>query len=462
MGERARELTLLVLGDIGCFFMALWLTLVVRYLSWPTETVWELHLGPFILLTVLWVGVFYLSGLYDKHTTFLKSVLFNRIINAQLVNVVLALVAFFSLPLGIEPKTNLIIYFVISSGLLAAWRLRTFPRMTPRTRKRAVLLASGKEAVELVDEVNNNDRYNYTYVRLIDAEAAQTDNFKEKLLQLLKKERIDIVVVNPHDEYVQPVLPILFEQSFLSFKLTFLDFYDMYESTFDKVPLSAVNAQWFITHVSQSQNVAYDYAKRTMDVVCSFCLAIVCGLFLPFVYIAIKIEGKQPGVFMTQDRIGQNNTSVNVLKLQTMTTNDRSSGTWTKEDEQKGNEITRVGAVLRKLSLDEVPQVWNIIKGDMSLIGPRNDIRGLGERLAQEIPFYYVRNLVKPGVTGWAQTHQQYMGDNISPQSLDESKERLAYDLYYVKHRSFLLDIEIALRTFKVLVSRFGLRITRK
>ena len=95
----------------------------------------------------------------------------------------------------------------------------------------------------------------------------------------------------------------------------------------------------------------------------------------------------------------------------------------------------------------------------MSLIGPRNDIKGLGERLASEIPYYNVRNFVKPGVTGWAQTHQQYMGDNISPQSLEESKERLSYDLYYVKNRSLLLDVSIALRTLKTVLSRFGVRI---
>lgn len=95
----------------------------------------------------------------------------------------------------------------------------------------------------------------------------------------------------------------------------------------------------------------------------------------------------------------------------------------------------------------------------MSLIGPRNDIKGLGDRLAAEIPYYNVRNFVKPGVTGWAQTHQHYMGDNIQPQSLDESKERLSYDLFYVKNRSFLLDMEIALRTIKTLLSRFGVTI---
>jgi len=143
-----------------------------------------------------------------------------------------------------------------------------------------------------------------------------------------------------------------------------------------------------------------------------------------------------------------------------MTSNDAGSGTWLQEDIQKENVITKVGAILRKTSIDELPQCINILKGEMSLIGPRNDIVGLGNRLAEEIPYYNIRNFVKPGVTGWAQTHQQYMKDNISPQSIEESRDRLSYDLYYVKNRSMMLDIEIALRTLKTLLSRFGIVIT--
>jgi UDP-GalNAc:undecaprenyl-phosphate GalNAc-1-phosphate transferase len=99
------------------------------------------------------------------------------------------------------------------------------------------------------------------------------------------------------------------------------------------------------------------------------------------------------------------------------------------------------------------------LKGDMSLIGPRNDIVGLGNRLADEIPYYKIRNFVKPGVTGWAQTNQHYMANNISPQSIEESRVRLAYDLYYVKNRSIGLDVAIALKTVKTVLSRFGITI---
>ena len=137
-----------------------------------------------------------------------------------------------------------------------------------------------------------------------------------------------------------------------------------------------------------------------------------------------------------------------------MTENNSDSATWMKEDKDQGNRVTRVGAVLRKLSLDEFPQCLNILRGEMSLIGPRSDIEDLAHRLAEEIPYYNIRNFIKSGLTGWAQTNQHYAPGNISPQSIAESRVRLAYDLYYVKNRSLWLDFSISLRTVKTLSVR--------
>lgn len=460
MGERSRELIILIVGDILCFTVSLYLTLLVRYLELPSAELLNQHIGPFLSLTGVWLFIFYIAGLYDKHTVFLKKLLFSRILNTQVVNILIAALLFLIIPFGIAPKTNLVIYLVVSIVLITIWRLTLFNYLSPKQRHKAILIADGEEAVELVDEVNNNERYNYSFVRLIDhGSAEKIDDFEAKLLGLIEREHISIIVANPRTEYVEKIMPRLFERSFLEFKFTFLDFYKVYEDTFDRVPLSSLRYDWFINHVSYSKSMAYDVGKRTIDVVGSLILGSIFLIILPFLYLAVKLEGKQAGIFMTQKRIGQFNQPVYVLKLQTMTQNDAASSTWTTEDAKKGNQITKVGAVIRKLSLDEVPQVWNILRGEMSLIGPRNDIEGLGHRLALEIPYYTIRNFVKPGVSGWAQTHQYYMGNNISPQSIEESRTRLAYDLYYVKNRSMLLDIEIALRTIKTLLSRFGIHI---
>jgi len=459
MGERTRELMILIGGDIFFFVAALWLTLLVRYFSFPNLELFADHLGPFLTISTVWLFIFYIAGLYDKHTVFLKSLLFARILNTQIINILIASLLFFIIPFGIAPKTNLVIYLFFSIVLFTWWRMYLFRFVSPKTLHKAILIADGPEAIELVDEINNNDRYNYSFHRLIDEETARsTPDFENKLMSLIEKEGIDMIVANPNGEYISTVLPKLFDLSFLKFKLTFLDFYKVYEDTFDKVPLSALRYEWFITHVSQSKSLVYDFSKRVIDIFGSIILGFLLILFLPFIYLAMRMEGNGP-LFISQERIGKSNLPITIYKLRTMTENRSASATWTNEDAKEGNQITKVGAFLRKLSIDEIPQVWSILKGEMSLIGPRNDIKGLGERLAAEIPYYNIRNFVKPGVTGWAQTHQHYMGNNISPQSLLESKERLSYDLFYVKNRSLLLDVEVALRTLKTVLSRFGVTI---
>ncbi len=459
MGERARELAILITGDSIAFISALWLTLFVRYLSWPDSATLAAHLGPFLLLSSIWLLAFYIGGLYDKHTAILKTFLFSRILNIQVVNILIAFVIFLIVPFAIAPKTNLVIYLFISVALITYWRMYLFPRFAPVAHKRAILLADGPDAIELVDEINNNDRYTYSFVRIIDSSAAEKiEDFKDKLLSLIEKERIDIIVADPHSPYLEQVMPALFDKAFIDFDFTFLDFFKVYEDTFDRVPLSALRYDWFLTHVSQSKSLVYDTMKRAIDIVTCLILGFFFLLFLPFIYLAMRIEGKGP-LFITQERIGQYNKLVKVYKLRTMTKNFSGSATWTNEDAKQDNVVTKVGAVLRKLSIDEVPQILTILKGEMSLIGPRNDTVGLGERLATEIPYYKIRYFVKPGVTGWAQTNQRYIPGNISPQSIEESRIRFSYDLYYVKNRSFWLDLAIFLRTIKTVLSRFGVTI---
>ncbi len=461
MDERTRELLALIVGDVVVFIGALYITLVVRYAELPSWQLIELHLGPFLLLAAIWLFVFYVAGLYDKHTSFLKSLVVSRIINAQFLNILIAAVLFLLFPFGITPKTNLVIYLLVSVLLITIWRLYVFPRVQPRERQRAILLADGDDAIELVDEVNNNDRYTYRFVRIIDRQTAKsTPDFRAKLDSLLARERVDIIVADAHNPYIEEVVSQLFKMSFLDFRFTFLDFHRVYENTFDRVSLSALRYDWFLAHVSQSKHLFYDFLKRVIDIIGSVLLGMVFLILLPFIAFAIYLEDRG-AIFITQERLGQYKRLIKVYKLRTMSENRSASSTWTAEDAKEGNKITKVGAVLRKTSLDEVPQVWNILKGEMSLIGPRNDTAGLAERLADDIPYYDIRYYVRPGVTGWAQTNQQYQDGNISPQSLEETKLRFSYDLYYVKNKSLLLDIAIALKTIKTLLSRFSVRLYR-
>jgi lipopolysaccharide/colanic/teichoic acid biosynthesis glycosyltransferase len=162
--------------------------------------------------------------------------------------------------------------------------------------------------------------------------------------------------------------------------------------------------------------------------------------------LAIKLEDGGP-VFIIQDRIGYGNKIIKVIKFRSM--KESAGGRGVSKDD---NRITKVGSFIRKTRIDELPQLYNVIKGDLSLVGPRPDIINLGQKLSSDIPYYTMRNLIKPGLSGWAQIHQ-----DLPPQSLAETKLRLAYDFYYLKNRSFFLDIQIALKTIKTLLSRAGL-----
>jgi lipopolysaccharide/colanic/teichoic acid biosynthesis glycosyltransferase len=450
MGERTRELTFLIIGDIFFFLVALWLTLFVRYLELPSYELFINHLGPFLILSTVWLFVFYIAGLYDKQTVFLKSHLFSRILNTQLVNGIIAAILFFIIPFGIAPKLNLVIYLVLSVVLLTWWRINLYRQVEPKTKHRAILLADGKDAIELVDETNNNKRYSYSFVRIIDeATATKTENFEEKLLRLIEKERIEIVVANSNCSYVTAALPKIFDLSYLRFQTTFLDFHKVYEDTFDRVPVDSIQYDWFLLNISQSKRAVYDALKRLVDIICSLALLVPAAVFFPFVALAMKIEDRHGSLFYTTTRIGQFNELITIFKFRTK------NGSDTGAEALKSTLVdTRVGGFLRKTRIDELPQLVNVLRGDLSFIGPRPEMPALVSEYSKSVPYYNARHFMKPGLSGWAQINNF----DVPRGGVDvpRTKVKVSYDLYYLERRSLFLDLQIALKTIATLVMRTG------
>ncbi len=440
--------TLLFLGDIVIFFASLWLALLIRYGAVPSGDLLGDHLFWFSLLFVIWLLVFYMAGLYGKRVLLFKTSLFGIILQAQIANIVFAALFFFFLPsVGIAPKTNLVLYLVISLALILLWRLWLFPRVTrPVSRERAALIGSGPEAKELAAEVNGNARYHLEFVVLASPHELEADF--EGFKQRLKDEQVSLLVVDAERDAMRPLLPRLYELAFVRPGYPFLDFHQVYEEVFDRVPLSLLEYEWFLKNLSGSGESFYLAAKRAIDITGGLMMGLITVLFTPVVALFMRLEGPGP-IFITQERIGRYGERVRAYKFRSMRYSD--SGKWKGEGE---NTVTRVGALLRLTSFDEFPQFINVLKGDVSLIGPRNDIRALGERLGEAIPYYNMRYIVQPGITGWAQINQKYEPGNISPQSIEETKVRLAYDFYYIKNRSLALDIVIALKTVKRMLFR--------
>jgi lipopolysaccharide/colanic/teichoic acid biosynthesis glycosyltransferase len=212
--------------------------------------------------------------------------------------------------------------------------------------------------------------------------------------------------------------------------------------------LSLIKYSWFLENISLAPKITYDILKRLMDIVIAVPAGLISLIVYPFVYIAIKLEDGGP-VFFSQERIGKNGSIMRIYKFRSMYSNDQVDVL-----RDSKNRITRIGDTLRKTRIDELPQLWNVIKGDVSLIGPRPELPTLVKLYEKEIPYYGIRHLIKPGLSGWAQIYHDnhpHHGAEVA-----ETKEKLSYDLYYIKNRSFILDIQIVLKTVKKLFSIAG------
>lgn len=408
----------------------------------PSWKFFELHLIPFSLLFVVWVLIFFISGLYGKHTMVLKKKLPVIILNSQVANMLIAALFFFLVPyFGIAPKTTLFIYLLISFPMVLWWRLSGQDYITRRHPEAAILVGSGREMEELRDEVNQNSKYGIRFESYLDLERLPVADFKDEIINLVYSQNISVIVIDLKNEKVEPILPSLYNLLFAEIK--FIDFHKVYEDIFDRIPLSILRHNWFLENISLSPKVFYDIFKRLMDIVIAFALFIISLAIFPFVYLAIKLDDKGE-IFFSQERIGEHNKIIKIWKFRSMR-------------KRAGDEdsITRVGKFLRKSRIDELPQLFNVLKGDLSLIGPRPEIPELARAYESEITYYNIRHLIKPGLSGWAQIEHSEAPKFKA--EINETRTKLSYDLYYIKNRSLFLDFNIALRTIKTILSRSGI-----
>lgn len=444
-----KEAWLLFCGDVFFLLLTLWVTLFVRYWEVPSLSLYQDHVAPFSILFVLWVGVFFIAGLYEKHTLILRSKLPAIVFNAQLVNSAIAVIFFYLVPFfGIAPKTNLVIYLALSFVCLLLWRLYSDTLMSVSYKQKAVLIGTGEEMDELKAEVNSNNLYNLHFISSVDLDTIDQLDFQEEVVKRVYSEGVQVVAIDLRNSKVEPILPSLYNLIFS--KVRFIDMYKVYEDIFNRVPLSLVRYNWFLEHISTAPRRTYDTLKRVMDILISLPLFIVSLVVLyPCVYLAVKLDDGGP-LFITQERVGKNNQTIRILKFRTMLTNDQGQ-----RDGVKNNRLTRIGNFLRTMRIDEFPQLWNVLRGDISLIGPRPELPVLAAEYEQQIKYYNVRHLIKPGLSGWAQLYQKTPPKVVS--DVNKTKIKLSYDLYYLKNRSFVLDLKIALKTLKTLLSRSGM-----
>ncbi len=439
----------LLLGDIGAFIIALFVALVLRHGEWPSQALFLDHLIPFSALVVLWIGVFFIGGLYDTHVGLIRRDTPMLILKAQLINMLLSALFFFLLPIGITPKTTLALYLISSTALIVGWRLFVFPNVSVGMGMRAVIVGSGDEAKELERILNSNPQLGCVCVETIDTRLyPNAHSVGEKLTTLVNTGQIDSIIADMSDDYAKRLAPLYYDLTFLRANGQFIPLHELYEQLLHRVPLSLIGKTWFLENVNvDASHNGYTLIKRAIDVFGATILLIPCSILFPCIALAIRLEGGGAALYKS-DRIGQYNRVMRIYKFRTMTGMD--SGTTLNTT----HVVTPLGRFLRKTRLDELPQLWNILWGDISFAGPRPETPARARVYAECIPYYNMRHLIKPGLTGWAQINNYDVprGDVDIHRTID----KLSYDLFYLRRHSLFLDFEIILKTIKTLLLRSG------
>lgn len=445
---------LLVLGDVFVFQVALLLMLLLRYGSISEEQL-RLHDLPFAIVSVLWIVTFYIAGLYDLHQLKNGVKFFRLYLEGMLANLAIAFAFFYLLPFfGIAPRTNLFLYGAIALLLGYGWRL-LYNRLLLGTifRSRLLFIGSSTDARK-VKELLDRSGFGLELVSVIETSAGERSIHEQiswhtsvdRLDTILREERINTILLGHRPDDIPGLRDALYRTLFLPVSL--IDRTTLEESATGRVPLEYVSQTWFLEHLREHEKTWYEGMKRLLDILLVIPIGVLTIVLFPFIALAIKLSSRGPALY-SQTRIGKMGVPFTIWKFRTMKQDAEAQGKpqWASKNDPR---ITGVGSFLRASRLDELPQIWNVLRGDMSLIGPRPERPTFVEELTRQMPYYALRHLTRPGLTGWAQVKFPYAGN------VEDNLKKLQYDLYYIKHRSLLLDLAILLKTIGIVLRRQG------
>ncbi|MFH1423675.1 MAG: sugar transferase [Candidatus Nealsonbacteria bacterium] len=425
---------LLFMGDINILYLSLFGTV---FFGFGGKFSWEImsgHLLPFSILYFFWLIIFYIFGLYDLGAIRIRVVLYPKILGAILCGLGLGMVFFYLVPLfGITPKTNLLLNVLIFGVLFLIWRKLFSVVFSFRFFNNVAILSKDPQKIEtLAKEIALRPYLGY--------KLTATFNDSKDLLAKIQEKKINALIVAEDFETDFDLLENLYQC--LEARIIFLDWSQAYELFCEKIPTAFLQKKWFLENLKEGERKFYDKIKRGQDLILAAILLIVTSPLWPLIVLLIKLGDKGPVIYR-QERIGKDRKPFLLLKFRSMNVEaeSKTGPVWAKKEDHR---VTKAGKLLRETHLDELPQMINVLKGDISLVGPRPERPEFVEKLEKEIPYYHVRHLIKPGFTGWAQLKFRY------GRSVMDSKEKFQYDLYYLKNRSPLLDLGILLKTFQL------------
>ena len=447
--------TLLVLGD---FLMAMIAIMVALYIWALAETFHDFSIEFLIerppawyyLLPFFWVVL--LVELYDIHRAGNWGDTVRGVAMATLIGLGLYLLLFFYFtdpPNSLLPRRGVAGFFIAAPVLTLIWRFLYIRIFTaPAFMRRVLVVGGGKAGETLLQVIADLWPPPFFLVGIIDddpqkigtqIEGHEVIGDSSGLLQIVEQKGVSDIIVAISGEMLGSTFQKLLDTQEKGIEISRMP--SVYEELLGRVPIRLLEADWILrSFVDQSRaSEFYELGKRLFDIIGGFIGVVLLLLMLPFIGIGILLDSGRP-VFYTQTRAGRGAQDYKILKFRTMYQDAEADGIpqWASEDDERA---TSFGRILRRTHLDELPQFINVLRGEMSLVGPRAERPELVEMFQKHVPFYRARLLVKPGITGWAQVNFGYAS------TIDETVVKLEFDLYYIKHRNLITDFVILLRT---------------
>jgi sugar transferase (PEP-CTERM system associated) len=420
----------------------------------------QLVLSKTLLIAVVCQLCLYYNDLYDLSVTDTYMELFIRLLQALGVSAIFLALIYFAFPACIIGRGifMLSIFFVVA--FIVVWRVAyTHILNNGLFDQKIVLLGSGQLAGKILKEINENKDCGYQVSAVVNREADGENAAKDapvsicrdgydELCTRAKALNIDKIVVAIEER--RKGFPI---RQLLQCRVDGIEVIEgttFYEMLSGKLLVEKINPSWLIFSEGFRKSWLRRILKRSGDLILSVIMLVALAPVLLVVALLIKLDSKGP-VFFSQERVGENRRSYNVHKFRSMVQDaEKQSGpVWAQSNDSR---VTRVGKFIRKWRIDEFPQLFNVIKGEMSFVGPRPEREFFVKELEEAIPYYGERFSVKPGVTGWAQVNYPYGA------SVEDAREKLNYDLFYIKNMSIFMDLMVVMKTVKTVLFGEGAR----
>jgi sugar transferase (PEP-CTERM system associated) len=410
-----------------------------------------------LLVTVLVLASFYLFDLYDFHRIRRRAVLLLRLSQALGIGYLALALMFYVWPQIRLGRGVFLLSLLLTLTFMAAWRsLARWLLGHPRLAERVLILGAEQDAVTIAREMLTRREAGYDVIGFIGDDPAQVGQslinpcvvgVMSDLEAVVSRYRPDRIVIAMHDRRDRLPLDLLLKLKVCD-GVTLDEADAFYENLTSKISGERLRLGQLVFADATRWTRFYKRARRLMDVALAIIIGLLTWPLMLLTALTIKLDSRGP-VFYLQERVGLHNTTFRIVKFRSMRVDAEANGpVWANEGDSR---VTRVGRWIRKLRIDELPQLFNIIRGEMSLIGPRPERPVFIKQLEQRIPYYSERHLVKPGLTGWAQVCYPYGA------SFEDAREKHQYDLYYIKNQSPMLDALILLETARVvLFGRFS------